>query len=186
MYVDRRAATLRVAAGVGLDLGGIAKGWLADAVVRRLQRYGAALADLGGDIALGGTPPAPDAWEIDVANPRDDARVLGRLRLRGGGVATSGVLGRRWVTANGIQHHIIDPRTGHPTITDLLTVTVAAPSATTAEVAAKAALLLGVKEGCRALAMSDHLAGVLMPVQGPPLVIGAFGDRTGVFWEPEP
>ncbi len=143
--IDQAAGTVRVPAGAGLDLGGIAKGWLADAAVRRLRRYGAALADLGGDIAVAGEPPDGQAWEVEVADPWERPQPLGVLRLRPGmaGVATSGVLRRRWRTPSGPQHHIIDPRTGRPASGDLVQVTVVAPSAAAAEVAATAALLLG-------------------------------------------
>ncbi|MBI4498444.1 MAG: FAD:protein FMN transferase [Chloroflexi bacterium] len=164
--LDPHTRTIRLPPGVGLDLGGIAKGWLADAVARRLGRHGAALADLGGDIAVAGAPPGCDGWEVEVADPDERGRPLVVLCLRSGGVATSGVLRRRWQTDQGWQHHLIDPRTGLPARTDLSAVTVVAPTATAAEVAAKAALLLGSAAGQRALESSPGLAGLLVQRDG--------------------
>jgi thiamine biosynthesis lipoprotein len=175
MRLDAATRTVTLPAGVGLDLGGIAKGWLADLVAERLLRYGAALADLGGDIAVRGLPPDADAWYIDVEGPA--GAVLGRLRLAGdGGVATSGVTRRRCRTAAGAQHHLIDPRTGRPALTDLLSVSVIAPSAAMAEVAAKGALLLGSALGQAALAAAPELGGVLVQRDGRVTLVG------GVEW----
>src|SRR5262249_39127562 len=70
--LDPATGCVRLPAGVGLDLGGIAKGWLADAVLRRLARYGAALTDLGGDLALSYLP-GEERWEVEVADPFDDS-----------------------------------------------------------------------------------------------------------------
>jgi len=182
--IDWQAGTVRVPVGAGLDLGGIAKGWLADAVVRRLRRYGAALADLGGDIAVAGRPPGEEAWQIEVADPWDESRALGVLSLRAGGVATSGVLRRRWCTAAGPYHHIIDPRTGRPARTDLVQVTVAAPRAAAAEVAATAALLLGREKAATVLTLSGCLAGVLVDVHGTVTSVGFSNRERWATWHP--
>jgi thiamine biosynthesis lipoprotein len=182
--IDAHAGTVCVPEGVGLDLGGIAKGWLADAVVRRLRRSGAALADLGGDIAVAGSPPGGEAWEVEVADPWDGSRTLGLLYLRAGGVATSGVLRRRWRTPDGPQHHIIDPRTGRPACTDLVQATVAAPRAAAAEAAATAALLLGRDQAAEVLALSGCLAGVLVDVHGAVTSVGFSNRERWVTWHP--
>lgn len=169
--LDAERLTVTLPPGVGLDLGGVAKGWLADGVAERLGRYGAALADLGGDVAFRGLPPDADAWIVDVDGPFGDT--LGVLRLAGdGGVATSGVTRRRWQTAAGAQHHLIDPRTGLPAITDLLSVTVVAPSAASSEIAAKGVLLLGNALGRVALANAPQHAGLLVGRDGAVTPVG--------------
>lgn len=160
--LDARTRTVTLPPGVGLDLGGIAKGWLADVLAQRLARYGGALVDLGGDIAVAGTPPDADGWEIEIADPFGRELPLAELWMEAGGVATSGVLRRQWQTAAGWQHHLIDPRTGRPAESDVLAVTVVAPTATAAEVAAKAALLLGAVQGLAALDAAPQLAGLLV------------------------
>lgn len=176
VQLNVRQRTVEVPVGVTLDLGGIAKGWLADAVARRLWRYGAVLADLGGDIALAGIPPTAPVSEIEVADPFGGDIPLAVLRLRRGGVATSGITKRRWRTASGWQHHLIDPRTGRPSESDLAAVTVVAPTAVAAEVAAKAVLLLGATTGAAALEASPELAGLLVRRDGTVLTTAGF-DR---------
>ena len=164
--VDPVSRTIEIPPRVGLDLGGIAKGWLADAVVRTLARYGPALADLGGDIAVGGMPTTEASWALEVEDPFGGQKPLAVIRLTEGGVATSGTIRRRWQTADGWQHHLTAPRPGRPAVTDLTAVTIVAPSATAAEIAAKATLLLGAKAGLSALEHSPDLAGLLVQNDG--------------------
>ena len=119
----------RLAPGAGLDLGGIAKGWLADRAVRLLGAN--ALANLGGDLMAVGPGPGGEGWPVGLGGTT--------LMLRDQGAATSSILRRRW----GGLHHLIDPRTGAPADTGLDEVSVVADSAFEAEVVAKTALLLG-------------------------------------------
>ncbi len=169
--LDVAAQTVALPRGVGLDLGGIAKGWLADQVVERLHAFGPALADLGGDIAVRGLPPDAPAWAIDVDGPAGE--YLGTVRLsEDQAIATSGITRRRWQTAAGERHHLIDPRTGAPALTDLLSVTVVAPAAAEAEVAAKGVLLLGSELGRAALALAPEYAGLLVRRDGRLLSVG--------------
>jgi thiamine biosynthesis lipoprotein len=160
--LDRRSRTVPLPKGVRLDLGGIAKGWLADQVARRLGGVGAALADLGGDIAACGLPPHEATWRIGLVVEDCSTDLLGQIALIGGGVATSGVARRRWQTAEGWQHHLIDPRVGKPALTDLISATVVASSAMVAEAAAKAVLLLGCAAGIAALDATPGLGAVLV------------------------
>jgi len=120
----------RLAPGAGIDLGGIAKGWMADRLSERLGTN--VLVNLGGDLRARGGGPEGDGWPIGLG----DATIL----LAGQGAATSSVLRRRW--AGGL-HHLIDPRTGLPAASDLVEVSVVAATAVDAEVVAKAALIAG-------------------------------------------
>jgi len=112
-----------VARGSGVDLGGIAKGWMAD---RLSEIFGpGCVVNLGGDLRARGR------WPIGVGEAT--------LMLCDQGAATSSTLKRRW----GDVHHLIDPRTGRPAQTGLEEVSVVAATALEAEVIAKTALLLG-------------------------------------------
>jgi len=128
LEVKRRAA--RLEPGAGIDLGGIAKGWMADRLCDALGPN--ALANLGGDLSAGGPGPAGDGWPVGLAG----VTVL----LREQGAATSSVRRRRWGDG---QHHLIDPRTGQPAKTGLEEVSVVAATGVKAEVVAKTALLIG-------------------------------------------
>jgi thiamine biosynthesis lipoprotein len=134
----------------------VAKGWAADLAVRRLSAHGAALIDAGGDIAVHGE------WPIGVADPFEPDRDLAVLRIRDRGVATSGRDLRRWMRGGAWQHHLIDPRTGLPATTDVLRVTITAPTAQEAEAAAKAVLILGRREGLKWLKRRPGLGALLV------------------------
>jgi thiamine biosynthesis lipoprotein len=147
LAVDDSARTVTLPAGVGLDFGGIAKGWAAHQAVKRLQAAGPALVNAGGDIAVSGPRSDGSPWPIGVTDPFQRTAGIETLFLEAGGVATSGKDRRRW-TRNGVpQHHIIDPVTSQPAETDLLRVTVVAPDVMQAEAAAKAVFILGSRAG---------------------------------------
>ncbi len=119
--------------GAGIDLGGIAKGWLADRLAAELGEN--CLVNLGGDLFARGTGPEGEGWPVG----------LGRVTvlLRDHGAATSGTDRRAWRHGADRLHHLIDPRTGRPALSDLVEASVVAPRAAEAEVHAKTALLLG-------------------------------------------
>jgi thiamine biosynthesis lipoprotein len=123
----------RLRRGSGIDLGGIAKGWLADRLAAELG--GCALVNLGGDLRATGGGPAGAGWPVGFGGAT--------LMLREQGAATSGTSRRRRAGQGCTLHHLIDPRSGRPARTELTEVSIAAASATQAEVLAKAALLLG-------------------------------------------
>lgn len=128
----------RIARGSAIDLGGIAKGWLADRAVERIGSN--ALANFAGDLRARGDGPEGEGWPVGFGGTT--------VLLRDLGAATSGTGGRRWGPRS---HHLIDPRTGLPADTDLVEVSVLARSGAEAEVLAKTALLLGREHGARFL-----------------------------------
>ncbi|MFV0526265.1 MAG: FAD:protein FMN transferase [Acidimicrobiales bacterium] len=180
--LDRWARTVRVPPGVSLDPGGVGKGLAADLVVGSLLAAGAdgALVSIGGDLAVAGKPPGPDGWLIVIEDPLDPPTELGRIRVDGGGVATSSTVSRRWQGPDGtLRHHLIDPATGAPSTTDLAAVTVIAPTGWLAEAHATAATLggsrglaaYGTEHGLDALGVThdgarvatERLADLLVP-----------------------
>jgi thiamine biosynthesis lipoprotein len=158
--------SLHLPEGLHLDFGGVAKGWAADQAVRRLQVYGPALVDASGDIAVSGPMADGQAWPIGLQNPLDPGQDLYLLGLKRGGVATSGKDFRRWERDGARQHHIIDPRTGLPADTDVLTATVIAPTILEAETAAKVALISGSLAGLKWIDSHSGMAGMLVLENG--------------------
>ncbi|MEJ2353961.1 MAG: FAD:protein FMN transferase, partial [Anaerolineales bacterium] len=88
------------------------------------------------------------------------------LRLGRCGVATSGRNYRRWQRGGAWKHHIIDPRTGEPAATDVLSATVIAPTVLEAEVATKVVLILGSREGLAWLGAKPNYAGLVVLEDG--------------------
>jgi FAD:protein FMN transferase len=156
--IDRTSGRVALEPGYKLDLGGIAKGWAADRVATRLGEAGPALVNAGGDIAAGGAREWPVAVEA-----AESALTLGVVD---GGLATTGRDRRRWTRDGRAEHHIVDPATGIPADTDLLTVTVAAASATDAEVLATSLFLAGGRERALEEADAAGIAAVLVTSDG--------------------
>jgi thiamine biosynthesis lipoprotein len=151
--------------GTRLDSGGIGKGLAADLAGALLQDTPAWVVDCGGDLRIGGTARVPRA--VDVRDPLDPQRVLHRLHVTGGGVATSGITRRAWGEGPERRHHLIDPRTGEPAATGILQVTALAPTALEAEVLAKTALLAGRDDAHARL----EYGGVIVDEDGVVLVV---------------
>jgi len=127
--LEIRRAGARLRPGSGIDLGGIAKGWMADRLSEMLGLN--VLSNLGGDLMAVGAGPDGAGWPVSVAGTT--------LLLRDQGAATSSVRRRRW----GRAHHLVDPRTGLPSTSGLEEVSVVASSGVDSEVIAKTALLAG-------------------------------------------
>lgn len=155
-----RVAGRRIELGPGasLDFGGIAKGYAADRCVADLATFGPALVNAGGDLAVSG-PLAGGPWPVAVDLPGGAMT----LAIAEGGLATSGRDRRRWLRDGEERHHLIDPRTLKPAKGGPVSVTVAAPTATEAEVAAKSLFLAGRNAerearlaGTQAVIVRDH------------------------------
>jgi thiamine biosynthesis lipoprotein len=161
---DESTRTIYLPAGVHLDFGGIAKGWAAEQVVQRLKHHGAVLMNCGGDIAMSGALLDGSPWEIGVFKPFD--RAAGYVEMlyfiQPGAVATSATDRRRWVQGNILRHHIINPRTGLPATSDVISATVIAPTAVDAEAAAKSVLIRGSEAGLAWVEEDPDLAALLI------------------------
>ncbi len=133
--------------GVSLDLGGIAKGWIAQKAAGILSEYSTACGvSAGGDMHLVGLPDTQTAWQVALDDPRNPGKNLAILNIPPGGIATSSVTKRTWKQAGKTRHHLIDPRTGEPAETEWLSVTVIAEDTSLCEVFAKTLLIAGSHE----------------------------------------
>lgn len=141
--LDAGARRIRLRRGATLDLSGFVKGWAADRAAALLGVIAPALVDAAGDVRAAGAPPG--GWRIAVDDGRP--RAPGVIALRAGGVATSGRDFRVWRAGGVLHHHLIDPRSGRPSESDVRVATVIAPTASRAEIAAKQLLLLGAARG---------------------------------------
>ena len=162
MAFDEPARTITLPANMGLDFGGVAKGWAAHQAMKWLQAEGPALIDAGGDIAISGPRADGSPWQIGIADPFQPGENAEMLCLNACGVATSGKDRRRWTRGGILQHHIINPFTNQPAETDLLTVTVIASNVMEAEAAAKAAFILGSRAGLEWVEVHPEYAGVFI------------------------
>jgi thiamine biosynthesis lipoprotein len=138
----RRAILLPL--GMRIDLGGIAKGWIAEQVALHLARFASScLVDAGGDMFAVGLPEGETSWTVALEDPFDPSRDLAVLAVTPGAIATSTITRRRWKQGNQLRHHLIDPRSGQPAETEWISVSVTAAHAAQAETLAKALLIGG-------------------------------------------
>jgi thiamine biosynthesis lipoprotein len=143
IHLDAKTRSVRVPAGVELDLGATAKAFAADRIAARIAAATGArvLISLGGDIAVRGAPPG--GWPVRVT---DDHRhgTSGRVvAIADGGLATSTTSVRRWRRGTRELHHIVEPMTGEPALEHWRTVSVAAATCLDANTASTAAILRG-------------------------------------------
>ena len=143
---DREARTVRLPAGVQLDLGATAKAHASDlaAAAAHAATGAPVLISLGGDIAVAGDTPE-GGWTIAVAE--DSAAELSAshplVTIAWGGLATSSTTVRRWRRGEEVVHHLLDPLTARPATGPWRTATVAGRTCLEANVAATAAIVLG-------------------------------------------
>ncbi|MDO8691618.1 MAG: FAD:protein FMN transferase [Dehalococcoidia bacterium] len=154
--------TITMPKDCGLDLGGIAKGWTVDLACRRLRAFESYAVDAGGDIYAAGGQRGQSSWTVAVEDPFALGRDLLSLDVTDRAVATSTTVRRRWRQGGREQHHLVDPRTGQPSQSSVVAVTVVANSVARAEVLAKAALLLGPERGLRFLEAQYQVEGLLI------------------------
>ncbi len=158
--LDPLNRTITLPEGLGIDSGGLGKGWAADRMARILGAP--CLVDAGGDIRVLGSPPDAQGWFVAVQDPFRPESDLGILTVAGRGVATSSVLKRRWPTDAGFAHHLIDARSGAPSDTDAVAATAIAETATLADFHAKVALLKGVRGGLEYLGSEPDVEGLIV------------------------
>ena len=166
IHWDAKSHSIQLPPEAHLDFGGVAKGWAANTAMHKMKIYGPVLVDAGGDIAISGLRADGQPWAIAIADPHRPGEQLGMLQVGRGGIATSGIDYRRWKTGDQWQHHIIDPRTGRPAQTDVLSVTVVAPTVIDAEMAAKVVLISGSQPGLEWLARQPNLEGMVVLADG--------------------
>jgi FAD:protein FMN transferase len=132
-------------AGVELDLGGIAKGYAVDRVVRLLRQLPitAALISAGGSTIYGlGAPPGRDAWDVDIQDPIDPRKTALTVRLTDRALSVAGSSEKSFEAGGVTYSHIMDPRTGKP-VQGVLSVAVLASSGTAGDALDNAFFVLG-------------------------------------------
>ncbi len=148
VHLDPGARTVTLARPLLLDLGAVAKGLAVDMAARELAPFTDFAVDAGGDLYLGGSNGAGAPWAVGLRDPRDDDGWFDVVRVSNAAVCTSGDYERR--TADGLEHHILDPRTDWSAAA-LVSVTVVAPTAMVADGLATAAFVLGPADGLHLL-----------------------------------
>ena len=162
--LDEEAHTVLLEkAGQRIDLGGIAKGYAVNELRKRLRRHGVrrALLDLGGTVAALGC-----GLPVGIRDPfRPDGAPMGTLMLEDRIAVTSGVY-ERFAYMDGYRyHHVVDPRTGYPSKSGLVSVTLVGENGGALDAFATAALILGMEKSAPMLA-EQGMDAVFVTEQG--------------------
>lgn len=133
-----------------IDLGGIAKGYAADRAVQiyKQNKVNAAFINLGGNVKVFGEKPDKSNWSVGVQEPfKNRGEIIGVINVKNDSVVTSGDYVRYFEDKGVKYHHIIDPRTGYPADSNLMSVTVISQSSMECDALSTAAFVLGDQEG---------------------------------------
>ena len=150
---------IRIPGEISLDFGGFGKGWLIDRLGELVASEGTPhfIINGGGDILV----RSPEPIEFALEHPVDASRQIGSTRIQQGALAVSSSIKRSWQSGGQRQHHIIDPRTGKPSESDVVSSYIRADSALVADVCATVLLIApGLEE--RMSSAHPHLKAILI------------------------
>ena len=151
-----------------LDLGGIAKGYIADGIVELFQSRGvtSAYVNLGGNVCVLGTKENGDPWNVGVRDPWDEngQNVVAKMTMpaEGGSMVTSGLYERSFQKGGKRYWHILNPRTGYPVQTDVISATVCSQASIDGDGYTKPLFMLAHDEALAFLQERDGLQGLLV------------------------
>lgn len=149
----------------GIDLGAVAKGYIADRLKDYLEEQGVkhALINLGGNVLAIGTKLDGTDYNIGIQKPFDESgNPITSVRIADQSVVTSGIYQRYFKKDGTIYHHILDPRTGYPCDNHLYSVTIITDSSLTADALSTTCFLLGYDRGMKLIDQLDNVDAVFI------------------------
>jgi thiamine biosynthesis lipoprotein len=151
--------------GQALDLGGIGKGYAGDKLLEVFKKYdiSSAYSNIGGNVAVLGTKPDGSLWHVGIRHPRQENSLIGLVAVANKAVVTSGDYQRCFVGRSGKRfHHILDPSTGYPAESGLISATVVADRSTDADALSTILFIIGKEKGLKLLESFSGADAVLI------------------------
>jgi FAD:protein FMN transferase len=151
--------------GQSLDLGGIGKGYASDRFLETFRSFGvsSAFTNIGGGVAVLGRKPDGALWSVGIRHPRQEQGLIGAVAVDGKAVVTSGDYQRYFIDRGGKRrHHILDPRTGFPAESGLISATVVTDSATAADALSTMLFVAGLEKGLEILRLFPGAGAILI------------------------
>ena len=148
-HLQLSGSTAALDEGCAIDLGGIAKGYASDLLAELYRQNGmeGGWLSLGGNVYAHGTKPDGSFWNVAVRDPGDTAATAALLSLSNQFAVTSGGYQRFFTAGDGtVYQHILDPKTGIPAMSDLLSVTIVSDNGTMADAYSTALYVMGEAE----------------------------------------
>ncbi len=166
IILDAATSTVFLArTGMSLDLGGIGKGYSADAVKQILEsrKVKSALVNLGGNILVVGNKADGQPWRIGLQDPTSKrGEYFMTVSVTNQSVVTSGPYERFFEQDGVVYHHILDPKTGYPADTDIVSSTMISDSSTMADAFSTATFVLGLEKSMELLHSIPTIDGVFL------------------------
>ena len=159
---ERNGSVFLARRGMEIDLGAIAKGYIADRVRDYLHKEGTdlGLINLGGNIQTLGSPEG--GWSVGLKKPFAADELIGALAVENMSVVTSGTY-ERFFEHNGKRyHHILDPRTGYPLDNELDSVTIVSKDSIDGDIWTTLMYGMGVEKGCAALRARPDIEAIFV------------------------
>lgn len=155
--------TVTLPAGMEIDLGGIAKGYIADQVAKMVEgRVSGAVLSLGGNVYVLGSKPDGSTYNVGIQDPDGGSgSVLAVVNTTDRSVVTSGIYERQFTLDGVTYHHILDPVDGLPSCSDLSSATIIGKSSMDADALATACIVLGREKALEMMA-EQGIEGVLI------------------------
>ncbi|MCR5732165.1 MAG: FAD:protein FMN transferase [Sphaerochaetaceae bacterium] len=165
---NEKTGELLLAPGQKLDFGGIAKGYTSDCLKEVFSRYRikGAIVSLGGNVQVYGEKPDHTPWRCGIQDPfanYGENSVLGIVTVDNEAVITSGAYERFFTDKQGrLYHHILDTKTGHPAMSDLVSVTIVSESGIQADVLSTSCFILGLDKSAELWRNSDKSYNMIL------------------------
>ena len=178
VVLDKAALTISFEKdGMALDLGGVAKGYGVDRAIVILKESGVkdAIVNSGGDMYCLGARSKRQPWSVGIRHPRDGDRIFFELKLKNKAVDTSGDYEKYYILDGKRYSHIIDPRSGRPIGDKVVSASVIADDATTADILATALCVLGW-DGLRVISKPSVFDAVVVSKEGDNFVTNMTDD----------
>ena len=149
----------------GIDLGAIAKGYIADRIKDYLEEEGVrhSMINLGGNVLAMGSKLDGSDYNIGIQKPFDETgEPITSVKISDKSVVTSGIYQRYFKADGKIYHHILDPNTGYPCENNLYSVTILTDSSLTADALSTTCFLLGYDRGMKLINQLDNVDAVFI------------------------
>lgn len=144
----------------GFDLGGIAKGYIADRIKDYLLEQGvtSAYINLGGNTLCIGTKPDGNEFRVGIQYPfKESGELIEVLNINNLSVVTAGSYNRCFTKNGVLYHHILDPKTGYPVNNNLSSVTIISEESVAGDALSTACFVLGLEEGMKLVESLDNV-----------------------------
>ncbi len=175
---DAATGTVTLPEGMEIDLGSVAKGYAGQQAAQLLREAGvqSALLNLGGNVQTVGSKPDGSAWQIGVKDPQGDAPMM-VLSITDQAVVTSGGYERYFQQDGQTYWHIMDPATGRPAESGLLSVTIVGDDGTVCDGLSTSLFVMGLQRAAELWERSDDFEAVFVTTDGEVYLTEGLKDR---------